>query len=257
MAVYDLEEQDQIDELKAWWTQWGNLVTGIVIAVCVAIVAVQGWRYWQASRQDQASALYTAVSDAARAGDAAKAKDAVAQLTDKFAGTAYAPRAALLYARLLWDAGDKDGARAQYQWVLDQAGDDELKQVTRYRLAEALLDAGKTDDALRLLDAKHDDGFAGLYADLRGDALAASGKRDDARAAYQAALAKLDTKTPYRNYVQVKLDSLGGPTAAAGAGINTAPTPGVPASTPAPVVAPAPAAPPSPAAPAPAAPKKP
>jgi len=248
MAVYDLEEQEQIDELKAWWSRWGNFVTGIVIAVCVAIVAVQGWRYWQASRADEASALYGAVSDAAKAGDAAKAKDAATQLADKYAGTAYAPRAALLYARLLWDAGDKDGARAQYQWVLDHASDEELKQVTRYRLAEALLDAGKADDALRLLDAKHDDGFAGLYADLRGDALAASGKRDDARAAYQAALAKLDAKTPYRNYVQVKLDSLGGPTAAAGAAIVTLPTPGAPAT---PATAPAgPAAPPA-AAPAP------
>ena len=248
MAVYDLEEQDQIDELKAWWGRWGNVVTGIVIAVCVAIVAVQGWRYWQATRADEAAALYSAVSDAAKAGDAAKAKDAVTQLADKYAGTAYAPRAALLYARLLWDAGDKDAARAQYQWVLDHASDEELKQVTRYRLAEALLDAGKADDALRLLDAKHDDGFAGLYADLRGDALAASGKRDDARAAYQAALAKLDAKTPYRTYVQVKLDSLGGPTAAAGAAITTLPTPGVPT---APAAAPAaPAAPPA-AAPAP------
>ncbi len=216
MAVYDLEEQDQLDELKAWWTRWGNVVSGIVIAACVAVVAVQGWRWWQAGKLDQASALYAAVSEAARANDPAKAKDAVAQLADKYGGTAYAPRAALLYSRMLWDSGDKDGARAQYQWILDRAGDEEIKPIARYRLAEALLDAGKSDDALRLLDAKHDDAYSGLYSDLRGDALAAAGKREEARAAYQAALAKLDTKTPYRNYVQVKLDSLGGPTAAAG-----------------------------------------
>jgi len=251
MAVYDLEEQDQIDELKAWWTRWGNVVTGIVIALCVAVVAIQGWRWWQAGKLGQASALYAAVSDAARASDPAKAKDAVAQLTDKYAGTSYAPRAALLYARLLWDAGDKDGARAQYQWIIDRAGDEELKQIARYRLAEALLDAGKGDDALRLLDAKHDDAFDGLYSDLRGDALATAGKRDEARAAYQAALAKLDAKTPYRSYVQVKLDSLGGPTAAAGAA-TSAPAPAATAAAAPPTAAksapaPAPAASPAPA----------
>ena len=249
MAVYDLEEQEQLDDLKAWWKRWGNLVSGIVIAVCVAIVGVQGWRWWKHSQAEQASVLYGAVVAASRSNDAAKAKDAQAQLADRFAGTGYAPRGAMLLAALLWKSGDKAGAQAQLQFALDRSGEDDLKQIARFRLAEVLFDQKKNDEALRLLDAKHDEPFAGIYADLTGDILAASGRKDEARTAYQTALAKLDSKSPYRSYVQVKLDSLGGPVAAPGGGAAAPAPAGAPG--------PAPAAPPAAAgAAAPAAPKR-
>ena len=99
--------------------------------------------------------------------------------------------------------------------MIEKTGEDNLREIARYRLAEVQFDDKQYDDALRTLDAKHDDAFAGLYADLRGDVLAAAGRRDEARAAYQAANAKLDAKSPYHAYVQVKLDALGGPTAPA------------------------------------------
>lgn len=217
MAVYDLEEQEQLEDLKAWWKRWGNLVSGIVIAVCVAIVAVQGWRWWQHNQAEQASVLYGAIATASRGNDMAKAKDAMAQLADRFAGTGYAPRGAMLLAGMLWKSGDKAGAQAQLQFALDRSGEDDLKQIARFRLAEVLFDQKKNDDALRILDAKHDEPFTGIYADLTGDILAASGRTGEARTAYQTALAKLDSKSPYRSYVQVKLDSLGGPVAPGGA----------------------------------------
>jgi predicted negative regulator of RcsB-dependent stress response len=224
MAVYDREEQERVEDLKAWWTRWGNTASWAAIGVAAVIVGVQGWRYWQANRAEAASALYYAVSQAGRAGDAAKAKDAMATLAGQYGGTAYAPRGALLYAKQLWSAGDKAGAKAQLQWVVDRASDDDLKQVARYRLAEVLLDEKNVDEALKVLDAKHDDAYAGLYADLRGDALAAAGRNDEARAAYQVALAKIDAKTAYRNFIQVKLDALGGAIATGAAPAAAAPT---------------------------------
>ena len=215
MAVYDLEEQDQLEDLKAWWAQWGNYVTSIGLAVCVGVVGVQGWRWWRHSQSEQASVLYGAVSAAARANDLGKAKDAMTGLADKFAGTGYAPRGGLILARMLFDNGDKAGAKAQLQWVIDKSDEDNLKQIARYRLAEVQLDDKQYDDGLRTLDAKHDESFAGLFADLRGDLLAAAGKPAEARMAYQSAVAKLDAKSPYHAYVQVKLDALGGPMTAA------------------------------------------
>jgi predicted negative regulator of RcsB-dependent stress response len=150
------------------------------------------------------------VSEAARTSDAAKAKDPATQIVDRFGGTAYAPRAALLYAKLLYDNGDKPGARAQLQWVIDHASEDELKTVARFRLAQAMLDEKQYDDALRTLDVKTDDAFTGIFADLKGDILASAGRNDEAKAAYAIALAKIDPKSPYRAFVQVKFDALGG-----------------------------------------------
>jgi predicted negative regulator of RcsB-dependent stress response len=228
MAVYDLEEQDKLEDLKTWWNQWGNTISGIVIAVCVGVIGVQGWRWWTQHQAEQAAVLYNAVSTAARANDTARAKDAMAQLADKFGRTAYAPRGALIVAALLFENGDKAGAKAQLASVIDRDAEDELKEVARLRLAAILLDEKQYDEALRTLDAKHGESFAGIYADARGDIYATSGRRNEARTAYQTALARLDPTSPYRNYVQAKLDAVGGPVAvlgAAGAGAPASASP--------------------------------
>jgi predicted negative regulator of RcsB-dependent stress response len=182
--------------------------------VCLGVIAVQGWRWWSTQQAERASVLYTAVSNAARSNDIAKAKDAMTQLADKYGGTAYAPRAALLLAATLHEAGDKAGAKAQLASVIDRDSEPELKEIARLRLAALLLDDKQYDDALRTLDAKHDDAFAGIYADMRGDILVAAGRNAEARAAFQTALSRMGATSPYRNYVQMKLDSLGGAVAA-------------------------------------------
>jgi predicted negative regulator of RcsB-dependent stress response len=215
MGVFDLEEQEKIDDLKAWWSRWGNTITFGVVAACVVIGGVQGWRWWASSRAAEASVLYQAVSEAARKNDPAKAKDAMLQLTDRFSGTAYAPRAALLYAKMQFEAGDKAGAKTELAWALEHTDEEELKAIARYRLATIQLDERQYDEALKTLDAKHPDSFNGLYADLRGDALVAAGRTPEARGAYQEALAAFDPKSGYRAYVQVKLDAIGGPLASA------------------------------------------
>ena len=210
MAVYDLEEQEKLDDLKAWWEQNSKYVSAAVLVVALVVIGVQGWRWYQRTQAEQASVLYQAVSQAARANDISKAKEPASQIVDRYARTAYAPRAALLYAKMLYDSGDKAGARAQLQWVVDHASGDELKAIARFRLAQAMLDEKQYDDALKTLDVKTDDAFAGLFADLKGDILAAAGKSAEAKSAYETALAKIDPKSPYRAFVQVKFDALGG-----------------------------------------------
>jgi predicted negative regulator of RcsB-dependent stress response len=209
MAVYDLEEQEKLDDLKAWWEQNAKYVTAAIVVVALIVTGVQGWRWYQRTQAEQASVLYQAVSQAARTNDVAKAKEPASQIADRFAGTAYAPRAALLYAKMLYDSGDKAGARAQLQWVVDHASEDELKTIARFRLAQAMLDEKQFDEALKMLDVRTDDAFTGLFADLKGDILAAAGKVAEAKAAYELALAKIDPKSPYRAFVQVKFDALG------------------------------------------------
>lgn len=209
MAVYDLEEQEKISALKAWWDQYGNIVSAIVTALCVTIIAVQGWRWYSRAQAEKAAVLYTAISQAAQSSANDKAKDAGAQLLDKYPSSAYAPRGALLLAKIAIDAGDRAQAKTHLQWVVDHASEDELKQIARIRIAYVLLDEKAYDEALRTLDAKHDEQLDGMYADVKGDILSAAGKPSEARAAYQEALTKLDPKGQQRTLVQLKLDSLG------------------------------------------------
>jgi predicted negative regulator of RcsB-dependent stress response len=255
MAAYDLQEQEQLDDLKAWWRQYGNTITFGVALACLVIAGVQGYRWWMGTKSAEASVLYSAVSEAARKSDPAKGKDAMAQLIDKFGGTAYAPRAALINARQLFDAGDKAGAKAQLQWTIENASEDELKAIARFRLAEIQLDDKQFNDALKTLDARVPDAFKGMFADLRGDALVAAGRPADARAAYQEAVGALDPKSQYRTYVQVKLDTVGGPAASPVLGGSAAPAAVTPKAAVAAPAAPTPVT-PAPAAPAPATPAK-
>lgn len=236
MPAYDLEEQDQIDDLKAWWASYGKYVSAAVVAAALVVIGVQGWRWYQGTQAEKASALYQAVSQAARANDLTKAKEPAGQIVERYGATAYAPRAALLYAKLLYEASDKTAARAQLQWVIDHASEDELRAIARYRLAQVLLDDKQYDDALKTLDAKTDEAFAAINADLKGDVLAAAGKTLDARGAYQVSLARLDPKSTYRPYVQAKLDALGGPPPA----VAAAAAPSAPSASTAPAVPAAP-----------------
>jgi len=103
---------------------------------------------------------------------------------------------------------DVPRAKTQLQWVIDHAGEAELRDVARLRLASLLLDETRYADAMKLLDAEHPGSFDGLYADLRGDVLGAQGKVDEARSAYKLAYEKTDAKSMYRNLIQMKLDAL-------------------------------------------------
>ncbi|PWB57054.1 MAG: hypothetical protein C3F18_04520 [Nitrosomonadales bacterium] len=208
--AYDLEEQEQIDAVKAWWKQNGTTVL-LGVAVFVAIVAgMQGWRYYQHQQAMQAAGLYEALQGAAGQHNTKSVRDIAAQLMERFPRTAYAPRAALSAARASYEAGDGKSAKAQLQWVMEHAKSDEIKDAARLQMAGVLLDEKNHEEALKLLDARHGAGFDGLYADLKGDVLLASGKSAEARAAYQLALEKLDPASGYRGLVQLKLDGLGG-----------------------------------------------
>lgn len=208
--AYDLEEQEQIDAIKAWWKQYGNAVV-LGVTLFVAIVAgSQGWRYYQSQQATQAAGLYEVMQGAMEGRDAKKVREVAGQLMEQFPRSAYASRAALTAAKANYEAGDAKSAKAQLQWALEHAGSDEIKDAARLRLAGVLLDEKDYAAALKLLDEKHSPAYDGLYADLKGDVLAASGKSAEAQAAYKLALEKMDPAGGYRGLVQMKMDALGG-----------------------------------------------
>jgi len=207
--AFDLEEQEQIAELKQFWKQYGKLIVTVAVAALLAFAAMQGWRYYKNIESQQASALFTKFAEAVRKNDVKDIRELGQQVMDRFGSTAYGPTAALLLAKTNFENGEPAAAAGELQWAIDHAKDVETAELARLRLASIRLDEKKYDEALKLLETKHSPAMETLYADLRGDVMLAQGKPAEARAAYKAAIDKSLPNSTYRSVVQIKLDALG------------------------------------------------
>lgn len=214
----DLQQQEQIDALKAFWNRWGNLITWVLVLALGAYAAWNGWTWYQRDQSLKASAMYDELERAAGAGDLDRTARVFDDLKSRYPRTAYAQKGGLLAARVQLERQQGDAARASLSWVADHATETEYRDIARLRLAGVLLDLGQPDEALKQLDAVKGEPFAALVADRRGDALMAKGDRDGAKAAYQAAWKAMDATVEYRRLIDAKLTALGAaPEPAAGA----------------------------------------
>jgi predicted negative regulator of RcsB-dependent stress response len=214
----DLEEQEQLDQLKHFWQQYGNLITWLLTAVLAAYAGWNGWQYWQNRQAAQASAMYDEVERMARSGDMAKLDRALADMKDKFGGTTYALQAGLLAAKVYAEGGKADAARGALGWVAEKSSDEGYQAIARLRLAALQIEAKEFDAALKQLSVAFPAEFAALAADRRGDLYLAQGKKTEAAAEYRKAYQGLDAQTDYRRLVDVKLAALGVAADAAPAG---------------------------------------
>jgi predicted negative regulator of RcsB-dependent stress response len=208
MSTYDLEEQEQLAALKAWWKEHGGGVALAAVLVAAAVAAWNGWVWYQRSQAAQAAALYETLQKAARANDLKATQDTAGSILENYPRSAYAPLAALVSAKVQFQAGDLKTARAQLQWVIEHAKSDEIRSIASLRLASVLLDDKEPDAALKALEAKPHPGFEALYGAQRGDILMVQKKREEARAAYRAALEKAEPG-PLREGLRLKLEALG------------------------------------------------
>ena len=207
----DLEEQEQVAELKAWWQQHGRLITAVVVAAALGFSGWQGWRIYQQNQAANAAGLYDTLARAAEAADAKAMRDAAGTLIESYPRTLYASMGALTAARFYFDRKDLKSAKAQLQWVVENSSSEEMRDLARLRLAAVLLDEKSLDEALKLLDAAHAPAFESQYAALRGDVLVAKNQVADARAAYKLALEKAGKQEgAFRETVRMRLDALGG-----------------------------------------------
>jgi predicted negative regulator of RcsB-dependent stress response len=214
----DLEEQEQLAELKHFWKQYGNLITWVLILALGGFAAWNGYQYWQRQKAAQASALYDEIERAVQAGDVARVERALSDMKDRFGSTTYASQAGLLAARGLHEKGKTDAARAALQGVASQGADDGQRAVATLRLSALLIEGKSYDEALKALAGAFPVEFNALVADRKGDVLLLQGKRAEATAEFKRALAALDAGDDYRRLVEAKLKSLGvAPPAAAAA----------------------------------------
>ena len=207
----DLEEQEQVAELKAWWRDHGNLVVGVVLAAAIAFAGWQGWNWYEREQTAQASVLYDTLGKAAQAGDAKALRDAAGTLVESFPRTLYASMGALVAARFHFDRNDLKSAKAQLQWVMEKSRSEDFRDIARLRLATVLLDEKAYDEALKTLDGRHAAAYDGQYAALRGDILVAKNQAEEAKAAYKLALEKAAGRdAAFRESVRMRLEALGG-----------------------------------------------
>ena len=210
MATHlDLEEQEQLDQLKAFWKQYGNLITWALVLVLAGYGAWMVWNNWKQEQSVKAGALYDELDKAVQAGDADKTARVFADMKERFARTGYTQQGALLAAKLQFEKGQADAARATLTWASENATEDEYRTVARLRLAGLLLDGKKYDEALKQLDGAGSKEFAALVADRRGDVLLAQGKTEEAKTAYTQAWKAMDDTVEYRRMIESKLAALG------------------------------------------------
>jgi len=209
----DLEEQEQLDELKAFWKKYGTLITWLLIAALGSYAAWNGWNWYQRDQAVKAGAMYDQLDKSVQAGDVDQAGRVFADLKGRYPGTAFTEQGGLLTAKLQFEKGKADEALATLAWVEANASESEYRTVAGLRAAGVLLDQKKYDDALKRLDGlvlkEAPAEFGALAADRRGDVLAAQGKLDEAKAAYTKAWQAMDPKVDYRRLIEAKLTALG------------------------------------------------
>ena len=210
MATHlDLEEQEQLDELKHFWKQYGNVITWILIAVLAVFAGWNGYQYWQRSQASQAAALLDEVEKSIRTGDAAKIQRSFGEMKERFASTSYAHQAALLVSKSLFELGQLDGAKEALLWTAEKSTDEGYASLAKLRIAGMLIEAKRFDEALKALEGKISPSFDAMVMDRKGDIYMALGKKSEAKDAYTKAYQSFETGIEYRRLVEVKLNALG------------------------------------------------
>ena len=205
--AFDLQEQEQIAELKAFWHDYGRYMALVLLIGAVAFAGSKGWQVWEKNRSLKAAAVYAKVEAAGV--DVDKLKEPVAVLKQDYARTAYAARSALLAASAAFAKKDLAAAKAELSWVIANSREAALRDVARVRMANVLMDEKKLDEALSQLKSAEDQNFGALYAETRGDVLALKGDAAGAQDAYKQSLAKLQKDSVNFKFVEMKLESLG------------------------------------------------
>lgn len=215
-------EKEQLEEMRAWWSEYGRyVIAGVVIAVGLLF----GFNQYQSSKLDaqvEASKLFESLATHVTGGDLEDAEGLATELANNYANTTYAAQSKLAMARLYMDKNRDQDAADALQELLAMRNFTALKHVGRLRLARVLLYQDKADEVIELLADQDNAAFAGLYAEIRGDAYASLGQVVDAGDAYRIALADT-SQTVNRGVVQMKLIDL--PEAEAVTSEPTAPEP--------------------------------
>lgn len=205
----DLEEQEQLEQLKAFWKRWGNAITWLLTLALLCYAGWTGWNYWQRNQAAKAGAMFSELERAAQAGDVAKGTTVFNAMKSDFGSTGYTAQGALMAAKLQLDKGKGDEARATLTWAADNAKGDAYRDLARLRLSALQMESKQYAEAGKTLDAVKSADFGPLVADRRGDLALLQNKPDEARTQFKKAYDGMDKQLDYRRLLEAKLATLG------------------------------------------------
>ena len=202
-------DREQVDQIKKWFDTNGK---AIFIGLLVGLSGLFGYRYWdstQNARAESASLNYQQFLTLAAAGPSDDVRKVGQTIIDGDSNSVYSRLTALLLARLEVDDNKLADAKRHLQWVLDHGGESELAIVARARLAQVLLTEGKPEAAWTEIKKIGKQGERELFAETRGDILAALGKSSEAHAMYTQAITDVEGAGGSAELLEIKRDSLG------------------------------------------------
>ena len=213
----DLEEQEQLDQLKAFWQKYRNLITGVLTVALFAYAAYSGYGWWRNSQALEASKLYETMISAVAKGYQEQTLRAANDLQKDFARTPYAAMSSLIAARIAADAGDSAKAIDYLRWASKNASNDGYLALAKLRLVTQLIEQGGEKDfaeADQILKETPVAGFEALWLERRGDWYLAQKKNAEAKKSYEDAWKALNQAKEFpeeaRRLLKVKLDAVGG-----------------------------------------------
>ena len=199
-------EKEQLEELRAWWSEYGlYVISGVVIAVG-GLIGFNQYTSRTLAGQVEASELFETLAEHVSDGKLDEAELIADDLANNYANTTYAAQSKLSMARLYMDKNRDQDAVDVLNEMLAVNGNDALKKIGRLRLAHVLLYQDKPQEVADLLEGVEAAAFAALYDELLGDAYLALGRFEEAGDAYRRALADPSPNpTIDRALVQMKL----------------------------------------------------
>lgn len=207
MSRYSLEEQEQIDNLKSFWSRYGNFILTVLILVLGAFALNNGWKWWQARQARDAVVVYERLEEATRKGDLDLVGEIYKTLTQDYASSPYAQRGALIAAKAYFDQAKPEEAQAALKWASEEAKLDEYSATARLMLAAVLIEKADFPAARTALDKSYP-GFEGLFHDRRGDLELAQKNVDAARKEYELALSTIQADSPWKQVIERKISAL-------------------------------------------------
>lgn len=183
-----MTEEEQIESIKKWWNQYGNIIT---IILSIVLLAFAGYRYWNWQHDkvtQQASIAYENMMIAFSNQNTTGVNSYANELINNYQNTVYADAAHLTLAKLFVNANKLDQAKDELNKVAKSSKISTLQQIAKIRMARIMTTEKAYTNALDEINTIVDTTYSPIINELKGDIYAETGRYKEALSAYRLAI---------------------------------------------------------------------